>query len=243
LAALLGVPPLAAAADPVVLDNFDGGEGRFNSTNPGTASGTNRNLSAATADQTTSTAQQGAGSEQVGITPLNPGTSSDFPTDTFRLRFLSGGGTPANNVNIGPTGYVGYFLKTTTPGLTTAIGLDDNNGTTTPLEQSVFRPVTSDGEWHLYQFRLDDPDQWEPFALTGMNGQIDGPTVTIDSIFIQGPVSSSAPVTLFLDTVAYNTAGDLSSLVVPEPGTAGLLAAAGLLATARRRRRQDRAPQ
>lgn len=235
LTGLVGVAPAA----PVVLDNFEGGEGHF-SFAP-TFSGTNRHITAVTADATTATAaQMGTGSEQLGITPQNPGTSSDFPTNTFRLRFLSGdpgatsnAGTPAFNVNIGPDGYVGYFAKTSVPNLTLSIGLDDGAA----LEQGTFRTVIADGQWHLYQWNLDAPSgEFVAFAGTGPNGAIDGPTVTIDSLFIQGPTASTpTPVPVFIDTVAFNTTGDLSSLV-PEPAAVALLVvpALGLLAGRRR---------
>src|SRR3954471_7439325 len=99
LCAAAGVSVLApgAGAAPIVIDAFEGGsEGHFNAANPGTASGTNRNLTAATADPTIdASAQAGTGFQSLGITPLNPGTSTDFPTNTFRLRHLSGGGTIA----------------------------------------------------------------------------------------------------------------------------------------------------
>src|SRR4051812_46927065 len=236
---VLGLVAASVHGAPVVLDSFEGGsEGHF-SFSP-TLSGTNRNISSATADSTTGTAAQGGvGSEQINITPLNPGTSTDFPANTFRMRFLSGdpgsngnGGTPAFNVNIGPDGYVGYFLKTTTPNLTASIGLDDGAA----LEQGTFRSVISDGQWHLYQWNLDAPSgEFTGFAGTGPNGKIDGPTVTIDSLFFQGPTSSSPTPVIFLDTVAYNTSGDLSTLA-PEPGSLGLLGAGGTLLLRRRRR-------
>jgi hypothetical protein len=229
-----------ARATPIIIDDFEGGsEGHFNSANPLTASGTNRNLTGATADPTTTTAFTGAGSQIVGLTPQNPGAATDFPTTTFRLRHLSGSGTPANNTTIGPNGYVGYFLKTTVPNLTTAVGLDDGAA----LELGTFRTIIADGQWHLYQWNLNAPSgEFTGFAGTGPNGVIDGSPVTIDSIFIQGPTSSSpTPVNVFLDTVAFNTTGDLSSLV-PEPTALAAFAvpAAGLL-TARRRRRPQKA--
>jgi len=224
----------SAWAAPIILDDFESGEGHFASTV--TFSGTNRNLTGGTADQSTATAAQaGTGSELLGLNPLNPGTSVDFPVDTFRLRFLSGGGTPANNVNFGANGYIGYFLKTTVPNLTTAIALDDGAA----LELGTFRNVNSDGAWHLYQWNLNAASgEFSGFAGTGPNGKIDGPTVTIDSIFIQGPVASApTPLAISLDTVASNATGDLVSLV-PEPGSLGLAGAAIAIATLRRATRK-----
>jgi hypothetical protein len=211
-----------SSAAPIVLADFEGIETPFASAP--TTSGTNRNVTSATADLSNIFAFTGTGSERLTITPPNPGTSTDFPTDQFRLRFLSGGGAPSSNVNLGPDGYFGYFLRTTTEGLVTAPALDDGAA----LELGVFLPVIADGQWHLYQFNLDDPEQWNAFAGTAPNGEIDGPTVTLDSIFFQGATASSPE--FYLDTVAYNTSGDLTALV-PEPSAAGLLlcSAVGLL--------------
>jgi hypothetical protein len=232
--AVLFLPAGVATAAPIIIDDFEGGlEGHFNSANPGTASGTNRNLTAATADPTATTAQTGTGAEALTITPLNPGTATDFPTTTFRLRFLSGGGTQANNTQIGPTGYVGYFLKTSVPNLTTAIALDDGTG----LEQGAFRNVIADNQWHLYQWNLNGgAGEFAAFAGTGQNGLIDSTPITIDSIFIQGPTASApTPLPVFLDTVAFNTTGDLGALV-PEPSAAAALVLAAAALAARRRK-------
>jgi len=226
-----------AHAAPLIIDDFEAGEGHFNSANPLTASGTNRNMTAVTADQTTSTpAQQGAGAQIIAISPQNPGLATDFPSDQFRLRHLSGGGTVANNVNIGPDGYVGYFLKTTVANLRTAVALDDGAA----LELGVLQDVNPDGQWHLYQWNLDTPTVGAPggftaFAGTGPNGLIEGPNVSIDSIFIQGLTNTTpTPLNVYLDTVAYNTSGDLSSLV-PEPASIGIFGIAALGLLARRR--------
>jgi hypothetical protein len=215
----------AAVAAPIILDDFETGEGHFASVP--TFSGSNRNVSAGTADPTTTRAQAGSSSELINFTAAVPPSTPTFAGTM--LRFLSGGGTVANNVNIGPDGYVGYFLATTTPGLTTGIGLDDG----AQLERGVLQPVIADGQFHLYQFNLDDPAGYTRFAGTGETPGIDGPGVSIDSIFILGPDGVSP--TVYLDTVAYNPTGDLSSLV-PEPSALALAGIGALGMLARRRR-------
>ncbi|WP_428303986.1 phosphodiester glycosidase family protein [Lacipirellula sp.] len=197
-----------------VLDGFDGNEGRY-ATAP-TFSGTNRGIAATTtADYSTEAAHQGAGSEKLTIV-------RDAQDVEGRLRFLAGGGTPANNrVTVGSqqramgtTGFVGFFLKTDDAGLTVNIGLDDGYRLgTTGMEISTALPVIADGKWHLYQWNLADANLWSNF--TAGNGTINGPNSFIDSIFINGGAPNQTSV-VFLDTVAYNPAGNLNSLIVPE---------------------------
>jgi hypothetical protein len=209
--------PGTPAPDPLltsltVIDPFDGGEGRFNSSP--TLSGSNRGILQAAADYSTEEAQLGVGSEKIVFTR---NSESDG-----RLRFLSGGGTPANNrVTIGSQqramgngGYVGFFLKTNDPGLSVRIALDDGYRLgTTGMEESIGQTVVADGKWHLYQWNLADPAAWNNFL--GGNGAIDGPNSFIDSILFYGG-SPNQSYELYLDTVAYNPAGRLDSLIVPE---------------------------
>jgi len=144
---------------------------------------------------------------------------------TARLRHLSGGGNPLNNRvsvggqsrAIGPNGFVGFFLKTTDADLQVGIGIDDGvSGGSTGLETSNSLPVIADGQWHLYEWSLDDADQWSNFS--GGNGTIGGPNAYVDSVFIHaGASTAGATLTMFLDTVAYNPFGSLAELVPNYP--------------------------
>jgi hypothetical protein len=165
----------------------------------------------------------------------------------MQLRFLSGGGTPANNtVNnqaMGPEGYVGYFLRVE-PGndpLYASILIDDGNTAANGLERSSFIPIFADGEFHLYQWNLADAAMWDNFASG--NGAIDGPNAFIDAIYL-----SSAPATsggtnwagsVWIDTVAYNPDGTLDNLI-PEPGSLALIASTAALMLGRRQRGRAR---
>ncbi len=142
------LPGVAIAT--IIIDDFEGGlEGHFNSATPAPPQAPT--ATSPPPPPTRPPPPPRPATPALTITPLNPGTSTDFPTATFRLRFLSGGGTQANNTQIGPTGYVGYFLKTSVPNLTTAVALDDGTG----LEQGAFRNVIADNQWHLYQWNLN----------------------------------------------------------------------------------------
>jgi hypothetical protein len=210
-----GTPP----ADPLittltVLDPFDGNEGRF--TTAPTFSGSNRGITTATADYSTEAAQTGVGSEKIAITRNGDATG--------QLRFLSGGGTPANNrVNVGgqmramgESGYVGFFLKTTDPGLQVGLGIDDGySAGTTGMEVSAAIDVIADGKWHLYEWNLADAAMWNNFS--GGNGAIGGPNAFIDSIFFYGgAATANQTFDVYLDTAAFNPTGRLTSLIVPE---------------------------
>lgn len=225
--AALGLSTSANAAV-IIIDDFEGSEGRF-AQDPD-FSGSNRGLTLIAPGNGPSTADLDATRGYTGTSSERVSLIADPATDRagFEVRFLSGGGSAANNVNIGPDGYVGLFARTTQENVSIQMGLDDGAG----LERSVALPVPSTGEWTLVQFNLDDDAQWNSFAGTS-NGTIDQATVTIDSIFLLSSVDQD--VELFLDTVAYNTTGDLSSLV-PEPTSLGLLGVAGLSLLARRRR-------
>ena len=168
--------------------------------------------------------------------PAVPGSGANL--DSWRLRHLSGGGTPANNLSLtnvaGNTTYVGYWLKTSSIGLEASIGIDDGPA----LEIGAFRPILADGQWHLYQWQFQDAADWDAFAGTGPNGQIDTASVTIDSLLFRGgpgfATGSDFDANFFIDDVSWNPIGQ-----VPEPSIASLLALGGWLAARRQRARVE----
>jgi hypothetical protein len=220
-----------ASAALVVLDDFNTNEGRFGLAP--TFSGSTTGLAAtSTADRITTDSYEGAGSEQlVFIDDATPGGAS-------RVRFLSGGGSaggasgqPANTVipvTAGTDGWLGFVLKTTTPGWNVQIWIEgpENNG-------SSQKTVIADGNWHLYAWNLDDetggPDGWQATGVPGIiGGDIDVQTgnYTIDSILFRH-TAMPATSTILLDFVGLN---------VPEPNSFAL-GALGLIGAFAARRR------
>lgn len=206
-----------------ILDSFEGSKGRFSSA-PST-SGSNRNI-ATTSSTTVDTQHKQAGNSSLRVNIVNTNAS----TQQMQLRLLSGGGSPSNNTvggeAVGPNGYIGFFLRLE-PGndpLYVSMLLDDGLLAGHGTERAAFKPVIADGEWHLYEWALTDPNVWANFS--NGNARIDGPNVFIDSIYFSSAPATSGGTnwsgTVWIDTVAYNPNGSLSYLV-PEPGTISLL--------------------
>lgn len=121
----------------------------------------------------------------------------------WQIRHVSGIGAaaaPEGNVEISTTGSIGFWLKTDDPGVTVQIAVDDP----TSADRGLSQAVIADGQWHLYQWDLEDDSQWEGWA-TG-DGLITEATLTIDSIFFAG----NASATVYLDDVSHNPLGALA---------------------------------
>lgn len=214
-----------------ILDDFEDSNGHFR--NDPDFSGSNRGLLKTTTFDGPSTAARDANHALHGFAAHRIDlVSQDHPTwDGFRLRHLSGGGSPGQNEQLGTSGFVGFWIKTTTEGLLASIGLDEN-GTST-IESGIARQIIADGEWRLYEWNLADAEQWESF-FNG-DGVIDGPSMTVDSIFISSPLDQDA--TVWVDALSYNPNGSLGTLV-PEPGGITAAGIAGIMVLSRRRRRR-----
>jgi hypothetical protein len=178
----------------VPLVDFELNEGTFNYSP--LYSGSNLGLLTASADRVTNEAHGGVASQRIDITK-DPGF------DNWMLRHVSGGAAPGNNVSISAEGHIGFWLKTDTPGVSVQLGLDDPDS----ADLGTLTPVIADGDWHLYQWDLDDPDQWDPWVTS--DGTITGPTFTMDAIFFHG----NSDATIYLDDVAYNHGGTLMPLI------------------------------
>jgi hypothetical protein len=212
----------------IIFDDFNTNEGHFNQAP--TFSGTSNVATTSTADRITTDVLEGAGSEQVvgNLGTVNPA----------RIRFVSGSGTPANNVSFSVTGaatdgFIGYYYKTSNAGIKLSLSLDDSTNTAAGDDGGVQKTVVADGAWHLVEWDLDNPADWAVVTGIGGNGILEDGTRTIDSIFAYNITASS---TILIDFVAKSDSGSIAALV-PEPASLliGTLFAAGAMLRPRRR--------
>lgn len=225
-ATLLAIGPSPLTAAPVVIDDFNVNKGHF--TSVPTASGSTVGiLASSTADRVTTDPVEGAGCMRL---VLNTNAA-----ETVRVRFLSGGGTPANNTPIitsdATDGWIGCYIKTTNAGWNVQLWLEAGALADLTLQNgSVPKELIADGEWHLYEWDLDntsgDTDGWGSIAsiATGSATVANG-SHTLDSIIFRNssPLADSVNV-IFVDFLARNDAGSVANLL-SEPclSTTGVL--------------------
>ncbi|MEM6749557.1 MAG: dockerin type I domain-containing protein, partial [Planctomycetota bacterium] len=160
-----------APAGPLSIANFETGEAPFDYSP--LYSGSNVGIAAATADRVLNDAHTGAASQHIAVI-------KQAQAPAWMLRHTSGGAFPSNNTPLPSAGWIGFWLKTDAEGVSVQIGLDDPDS----ADLSTLKPVSADGRWRLYQWRLDDPSQWQ--AWVDGDGVITGPLTTIDAIFLHG---------------------------------------------------------
>lgn len=179
-----GVP----GGDAVVFDGFESGVGRFNSAP--TQSGSTIGIS------TASLAQQDCTTRKNGSCSLRVLLKDDPAVATaWAVRLLSGGGTPANNLElIRAGGKVGFWIYTGGSGLSASLSIDDSDGT----ERAIARAIPT-GQWTYLEWALDDPAQWNAWAGAS-NGQIDAASVRLDALWLLRE-QTSFDVNVYLDDV------------------------------------------
>jgi len=241
----------------IVFDDFNTNVGtHWNS--PANSSGTTNILHTATGTanlnsnvRTTTDPSEGAGALQIDIVGGGQSAPAGFP----RIRFLSGGGTVANNTAFTPTagtdGRIGFYYKVPTAGtlpgslpsgLQLQLNLDGTAaGAAADSDSGIAKNAIMDNAWHLVEWDLDVPSDWATTAGIGGDGVIqDGVQRTIDSIYFRYATSTgwtgyTGTQSLFIDFVAKSDSGSIANLV-PEPASLGLLALVGLGVMRRRRR-------
>ncbi|QQE13329.1 PEP-CTERM sorting domain-containing protein [Planctomycetota bacterium] len=205
-------------------------------------SGSNKNIGSGTTatwyDAVTSNVHSGDASQKIVIDydESNPNGGSGF-----FLRHIAGAqniqastvaSKTANSILEG-TGTIGVWLKTSSQNTEVSIALDDKaSGFGSDLgtgDRGVKQSIVSDGQWHKYEWDLDDASDWQAWVGAG-DGQI-GERFSLDSIQFWG----TADAELYMDDVYYNMAGSSSSLMIPEPTTMLMLIGLGGLMVGKRR--------
>jgi hypothetical protein len=221
-----------------IFDTFNVNEGHFTSSPIGGSGSTNGITAPSDATRVTTEAVEGAGSQQIDLIPTSAGNS-------MRLRHLSGAGTPANNTafttSSGVDGWIGLYLKTSgsSPASTMTVQIWIEGATAGNDNGSVPKTIIADGNWHLYEWNLDDntggADGWGSVAgiVTG------SPTVadishTIDSVIFRS-TALNGNTTIFMDYVAKSDSGTVAALI-PEPGMLSLAAIGAMGLMSRRRK-------
>lgn len=237
---VMGGSAATAMAAPVLLQNYEAPgnlDAPFNLAPD--FSGTTVGI-VSTTDTLTHVPADGANGTAASAEMFMEHNTAESPTAAgwqWQVRFLpnSGGSTNAQNPLFATDGYVGYWLKvdpSVTASMQTAPVLEGSAGTGTATS-GVLRNIIKDGQWHLYQWNMDDPAEFPGSFNTVYGGGLGDTTleasVSFDSIAIVSPDGGNA--TLRIDEIGYDNAGPL-----PEPATAGV-AALGLLALGRMRRR------
>jgi hypothetical protein len=238
--ALLSITSLAlvgqSAFAAIVFDNFNVDEGHFNLA-PSFSGTTVGEDPSSTADRVTTDSIEGEGSQLLHLV-------HDASFDPFRLRHLSGGGTPANNIPFtiseGIDGFIGFYIKTTAIGWQVSINLDGPAGSIADMDGSTSISIIGDGEWHLYEWDLDSFTDWNavPGIGGGHGGSLPFGTHTIDSIYFRDLDFEPGPTAdFFLDFVAKSDEGSIAELI-PEPSIAMAALVGGVVLLGRSRRRR-----
>jgi hypothetical protein len=209
--ATVGSPQAQAQSTNLIFDDFNINEGRF-STAPTFSGSTAGILTSSTADRVTVNPVEGVGAQQLVF--ITNGAA------TVRVRHLSGSGTPGNNsafvTSADVDGWIGFYLKTTNVGWDVQIWLEgpSNNGGTR-------KEIIADGEWHLYEWDLDNVDGdlngWGAIpGITGGDPVVQDGSHTIDSIIFRNstltPIEQQTNV-IFLDFVAKTASGSVADLL------------------------------
>lgn len=128
-------------------------------------------------------------------------------TSSWRVRlFYNFRFTPQNDtLKFGTTGFIRVYLRSNLipSGLKIRLALYDNS--TSIIETSTWQTVIADGTWHMYEWKIDDPNQWDVWV--GGNGQIDGPNTYFDSIQFDcnDPNSGSTEYVIYIDNIEKGT--------------------------------------
>jgi hypothetical protein len=233
----------------IIFDDFNLTEGHFGYAPgfSGTSVGESTVAPLSTADRVESDGPfEGLGHQKLVL--VHDGSATNM-----RIRHLTGsspfgsaqaGATASNTpfvTSAGTDGFIGFYFKTSSnnPGWTIALNLDGADGAAASMDMGNARPVIADGQWHLYEWNLDDDNDWAAVTGIGGDGTIQNEQHTIDSIYIFTNTAGTAGQVrdpAYLDFVAKSDSGTVAALV-PEPGALSLIGLGALGLIGRRSRR------
>ncbi len=187
---------------------ISGHEGTFHRS-PTFSGSTTANVAGSTADRSSAEAHSGTHSQLIDIT-YDELSGTDFfvrHISGARYGFLDGGTNAASrtdNVQVESIGSIGFWLKTSAPGIQASIALDDP----TTGDRGVLKNIIADNQWHKYEWFLEEASEWEAWIAAG-NGVVDGDRITIDSIQFVG----AADAQIFLDDVFWDPQAVFAPLI------------------------------
>jgi len=184
--------------DRYIYNDFEAGnEGTF-SLSPGYSGSTAGIISAESlADAVDTASNTGQWSQKIFIKddPAVSGVSENSDGGWF-VRHVSGSqASPSQNIVRPVSGYLGFYAKTANAGVGISIAIDNES----QMERGLIKEMIADGQWHLYQWNLEDSNQWQGW-FNG-DGVVEQTDFSIDSIQILGP---DADVELYIDTITHN---------------------------------------
>lgn len=143
---------------------------------------------------------QGSWSQQLSI------IDSPSQSGGWLVRHLSGVGERASNIIRPTNGFVGFWAKTNTAGCEIAITLDDTYNVT--ADRGIFKSMIADGQWHLYEWNLENAVDWQAWA--NGDGIINSRDFTIDSFQIRNNADTNAAI--YFDEIAHSSRMSLTYL-------------------------------
>lgn len=136
---------------------------------------------------------------------INGSSAGWFLRHLAGIDFRGDVASPSGNLALTADGYLGVWLKTATAGVDVSLALDDP----VTADRGIRQTLVPDGQWHLYEWNLDDDAMWEGWV--NGNGAIDGATVTLDSLQFWG----TGAATIFIDNLCHNPNGSIGGNLFP----------------------------